>query len=346
MIVVLADNPSLGATYRLREALAPLSKDGKVGVIVKQHDEWRWHDFGPDVVLTPNNFIAADEYAASVTQKARKLIEEADWLFMVGMTGYDVLEAIYGPGMRYSAPWPHIVLYHVESFYRGERARAFDAYESSIGVVKTFAMPDLWEQRRDTAVPLLQPMMVPPAPPAKTANLYIVHSPGTEKKAIAKGSDTIDRGVALATEKLGRDVDLWVGIDQPHAEVLRRKAIAHVCIDQVPPDDYPTGLGNSGCEGLALACVTMSRYKVDTGEYFAPPPIINVESATDIAYHLTAYWKLGTTMRDRQRRRSWAWAVGHLGVEAWRHYVWKHLPTVIRDRSRGHLDNFAAPLVR
>ena len=46
MIVVVADNPSMGATYRMPAALAPLAKDGKVKTIVNQLDGWR--EWGAD----------------------------------------------------------------------------------------------------------------------------------------------------------------------------------------------------------------------------------------------------------------------------------------------------------
>ena len=205
----------------------------------------------------------------------------------------------------------HAVLYHVESFYRGEQAKKFNTDIDKELIDATFAMPDLWAggQCPDGTIPLLQPMEVPSQPPAKSPVITVVHSPGTEKKAIAKGTEAIRDGYAIAAEHIGHysighySIGLNIIIGESHAKTLEWKRNAHICIDQVPPDGYPAGLGNSGCEGLALACLTISRYDVDTGAYFANPPIVKASNAQDVARAITQYAMQGATMRNRLRLR-------------------------------------------
>lgn len=323
VIVVIADSPGMGATYRMPEALAPLARDGQVKTIVKQRDGWR--EWGADVVLEQDS-----QQTFSRIGDAAEWIRRADWLLVMGITGLDVVIDVTGA----IVPNAPMVVYHPESFYRGARAAAFNRFVDDLSVA-TFAMPDLWAggQCPPGTVPLLQPMIVPPAPPAPTHGLYIVHSPGTTKKAIAKGSETIADGVALAAEHIGRELDYRCILDASHEDTLAQKAIAHICIDQVPPDGYPAGLGNSGCEGLALACQTISRYKVDTSAYFPNPPIVAAYSAADVAEAIVDYARSSTAMQERKRRRAWEWARENLAFDPWRVYLWRHLPEVVRVRS-------------
>lgn len=335
MIVVVADNPSMGATYRMPEALAPLARDGQVKTIVKQLDGWR--EWRADVVLNPArpdptseiSFLEAAD-RAHIAQDARSLIEDADWLLVMGMTGMDTLGDVTGC----ITPRAPMVVYHPESFYRGERAADFNRFCDGL-VVATFAMPDLWAggQCPPGTAPLLQPMIVPPAPPAKTLGLYVVHSPGTAKKYIAKGSEEIADGVALAAESLGRDLSYRCILEASHEETLAQKRVAHVCIDQVPPDGYPAGLGNSGCEGLALGCHTISRYEVDTSAYFPNPPIAVAHNADQVATQILAYAKAYPKAQESMRRQAWEWALQNLAFDPWRAYLWRHLPELVRMKS-------------
>jgi hypothetical protein len=325
VIVVIADSPGMGATYRMPEALAPLARDGQVKTIVRQRDSWR--EWGADVVLP---LVDDAPWQLEKLVAATTLTERADWLLVMGMTGMDTLHDVTG-GILPKAP---MVVYHPESFYRGERAADFNRFCDGL-VAATFAMPDLWAGGHcpPGTVPLLQPMIVPAAPPVPTQGLYIVHSPGTAKKAVAKGSETIADGIALAAEHIGRGLDYRCILDASHEETLAQKAIAHICIDQVPPDGYPAGLGNAGCEGLALACHTISRYEADTSAYFPNPPVVAAHNAADVAEAIVDYARSSTAMQERKRRRAWEWATDNLAFEPWRAYLWTHLPAVVRARS-------------
>lgn len=338
MITVIADNPSMGATYRMPEALSPLTIDGKVRTIVRQLDGWReWHaDFILDVQTGDEAGPQTETSPPSPTlwEACRQQIERSAWLLVMGKSGLAVLEDLYGPGQFTSAPFPPVVMYHVESFYRGDVATACNKAAETIGAVKTFAMPDLWAGGQCPAgtIPLLQPMIVPPQPPFKPSSVTIVHTPGTDKKAIAKGSDLIKRGVDAARRSLPTEQIVYKDVRlTSHADTLARKASAHICIDQVPPPEVVArGLGNSGCEGLALACFTIADYQVDTSALFDNPPVHVATNSGEVADAIVWYAKQGITMRERTRRRSWSWAMQNLSYHEWRRYFHRHL-------SSGHL---------
>jgi len=78
------------------------------------------------------------------------------------------------------------------------------------------------------------------------------------------------------------EVDLIEGVS--HAECLRRRARAHVFVDQLAPTIG--GWGQSGIEAMAQGCAVLCDYhRVDSAVYatYPRPPILQVDDGDQLA---------------------------------------------------------------
>lgn len=122
--------------------------------------------------------------------------------------------------------------------------------------------------------------------------LTVAHSPFVKAKYREKGTNLI----TAAVHSLGLHYDLICNVSW--AEALRRKAKAHIFIDQVDHYDFAkfnapgyvwNALGKSGLEAMHLECLTITRGKHKVGQIPTPPIVwCDKHNLTDILkYYIT-----------------------------------------------------------
>lgn len=130
-------------------------------------------------------------------------------------------------------------------------------------------------------IPFIYPMEYNSIDTTKNKTFTVATSPGLSRREKRKGLLEIEKGVKIAQEEVFFDFDLIVGVT--HVECLKRKAKAHVFIDQIRPDIG--GVGKNGFEGVALDCVTIcsSDLFYDNYKNYPPAPILCANDADEIA---------------------------------------------------------------
>ena len=324
MIAIVADSPSLGAGYRLKDAFAPFDE---CRVIYRQPDSYRgW----------PVDLIVSDENRA----ECRSVAELSRWLLVIGRSGLDVLKSLYADcdlgDTMIQAYLPPMVAYQVESFYRDDvEHHSINQEWARWPVAAHYAMPDLLPLAPIGTVPLLQPMQVPAVVPQKEWPPLIVHSPGTEKKRVQKGSLTIARAIHALHSHVPAGAERPLPfvyeeiLGRPHEYVLARKETAAIVIDQVPDPGLPYGVANSGLEGLAAGCVVLSAMYPENdlnSGYFERPPVLPVYSEREVFETLLLLLTSTPERLGLQQCRGWDWVRRHLALRPWLDYFVKYLP--------------------
>ncbi len=334
-IVIVADNPSMGATYRLPAVFRSVGIEARS--IVRQPDGFReW----------PVDLLSSDA-------DAWPTLDAADVVLLIGTTAWKVVLGLCPDAAVYDwAKERRIVAWEVESFYPRHALEVQTNVYERIGLARHFAMPDLipsvprmmlpdgtYDPVVD-AVPLLQPMVVADSVPAKSWPPLIVHSPGTHRKAEQKGTATI-MGALDEVMRMGHRFRAKVLYYAPHIEVLSAKLGATIVIDQLPGDDQPYGLGNSGLEGLASGAVTITRSYNETltKGYFRHPPILNADNQGHLVHQIDLVlrtlkdWSVAPlsdqctvnpTWVDVRQAASIKWAQQHVSYRAWAEYFLNH----------------------
>lgn len=314
MIAIVAQSAAWGRAWEVKRAFA-LGDDVS---LICADDNPPWRNLGNHV----DCWIEDED-----TRRARRIVESARLVWVIGAPGLDTLARIgdceawesWASNLPLAAWW-------VDTQYLFEAPR-YNALLDQLGVRWRFAMPDLLQYTAGRAVPLLHPFAMPELVP-KAGILTILHSPGSTKRGLArKGTDAIERAVerarALADEPVRYERLVGVRAD----EVMAAKLRAHIVIDQMPAAGLPSGLGQSGEEGLAAGCVVFSKMfpAEATAGYFQHPPVQDVATEDALADALVRVLRLSAAEREELMQRGRQWAEATTALTPWRAYVMSHL---------------------
>lgn len=311
MIAVVAHSPGFGAAYNIVVALRQHWQEATL--VCYEKDGYR--EWEPDIALRAMGAEAAMAVLAET-------IEHADMTLAIGETGLRLLLSIE------NVDWlrtKRIAAFMVDTAY-ARNPRAANAIIRELGVTAVFALPNLIPCAPSWAVPMWMPIAMPENI-HKAERVTIVHSPGTLKKRAQKGSDLIERMIdRLRDDGAAFDYETLMGL--PQAEVMRRKARAHVVIDQVARQDCEHGLGLSGLEGLACGAVTLSAmpYEGNTAGFIPSPPVIPVYSEIRLLDELSQLMEQSSTDWANEARRAREWAEQHVAFAPWVEYLRRYLP--------------------
>ena len=299
-IAIVAPTPPFGAAYNIRDAL-------NATLICDKLDGWR--EWQADVLL---------DSARGINQ-ARKVIRAASHVLIITTWGLKTWAKI---GIEHERK----VLFLVETRIDHEPSVCLSEIRRS-GIEHLFHLPNLTPYMPDHSVAMLQPVAVPETCPEKALDgpTVILHTPGTLKKRVQKGSDAIRRVVddLSAIYPIAYTELLHVS----HADTLRARAGAHICIDQVPPPGYPRGLGLSGEESLAHGCATVSTlYPQGYAPHYPWPPVYDVTDEATLKERLAMLLDQPRERLIRRGREAHAWAANYLAPEFWASFYWAHLP--------------------
>jgi glycosyltransferase involved in cell wall biosynthesis len=158
----------------------------------------------------------------------------------------------------------------------------------------------------------------------KAEGLMVMHAPGRDGKAVAKGTPEIERVIAGLQEEI--DFDYLRLMHLTLAECLEVKGSAHVVIDQMPPSGAIHGLGRSGLEALAAgSAVVTAMYDTSVlGGFFEPPPALDAPDAEALETALRSLLADGGRMAET-RQASLEWARENVELEPWLNYVAKYI---------------------
>jgi len=295
MIVLVADNPSMGAAYNM----VPVMQEwDETHLLCAQPDGWR--EWDPGLVLTPENMA-----------RARELVACADEVIAIGVSGLHLLAKLESD-LR---AWRGASAFLMDQAY-WRYSRQTNELMEDMGIGRVFVLPNLAPKAPAGAIPILQPVVVPDVPPRKSTDVItVVHAPGTEKKRVQKGSAMIRHVIKDVPGVLYREI---VGLS--HAQSLAFKDSAHIVIDQIPAKGWTHGLGMNGEEGLARGAVVLSHmYDKEVTETtpWDYPPVISVHNAEKLRATLCDLRSMGAGALVAMGWVGYRWAKAHISPEAW-----------------------------
>lgn len=317
MIAVVAHSPGFGAAYNIAPALRQHWQEAML--ICREKDGYR--EWEPDITLRP--LRAGDNWTdLPALEVLAKVIERAEITFIVGESGLRWFAELQ---REMALRTRRIIAFIVDTAYAHD-PRAANRIMAELGIKTVFVLPNLIPCAPLEAIPMWMPVSLPETI-HKAERLTIVHSPGTIKKRAQKGTAIIERAIDRLHAG-GADFDYETLIGLPQAEVLRRKARAHIVIDQIAPQDCEHGLGLSGLEGLACGAVTISAmpFEGNTAGYIPSPPVYPAYSEAELMAVLASL--LGRAAHDLalEGQRGRVWAERHIAFAPWVDYLRRYLP--------------------
>lgn len=143
-------------------------------------------------------------------------------------------------------------------------------------------------------------------------SVMIAHSPYERKKEIYKGTNIIRKACE------GYELDVIEGLS--YRECLKRKAKAHIFIDQVKGEGSKGGLGKSGIEAMGLGCLTMTEIE-QPRDY--NPPVINVNK--DNLREKVEYYINNPEERKIMAEKQRKWVQDNLNYKTIGEKLYKHI---------------------
>lgn len=221
-----------------------------------------------------------------------------------------------------------LAVMHPGSQYRAAPSRA-DSLDRAWGIRRRFVGSDLWRfVRLDDRVSWTVPYYAVPSaivddlPPIDDGPIVIAHSPSNRA---TKGTSTILP--VLDNFRRRTDVEVDVIEDVPFDECLRRRARAHILVDQLEPSIG--GFGAAAVEAMAagtavLADVRHSTAGLASGVHFDHPPVVHCGTAGALRAELD---RLVSDRQVLQAQRLWSleWAAKWTSPSAVASYWWLHL---------------------
>jgi hypothetical protein len=305
-IAILVHGPDFACSENLTRAF---SLWGETRLVSLRESDWRGYDPG----------LVASE---ATMPEVRAVVDAADVLVLGDATALWALGRV-SPVADW-VKWARtkkVVAFFGDSAYHNHH-QFYDGLCVEVGVRRLFLLPNLVPLTALDAVPLHHPM--PAAEHRKAERLTVMHAPGRDGKAVAKGTAEIERAVERLQEELDFDYQRLMHLTL--AECLAVKGAAHVVVDQVPPPGAIHGLGRSGLEALAAGSAVASRM-YDAGlvrGFFDPPPVVNVKNGEHLEHKLRRLLEDGT-LREDLMRRSLEWARQNVELEPWLSYVARYI---------------------
>lgn len=170
-------------------------------------------------------------------------------------------------------------------------------------------------------VPFLYPMQYDNIDKTKNERMTVCFSPGMGRREERKGTLAVEKGVDLAKKEIDFDFDFVMKL--PHQECLKRKAKAHIFIDQINLE--VGGIGKSGLEAAALDCVTLcsiNKFDKSFREYL-PHPIINVENSEQLAEQLVNLMRNPDKLSSMQKKtKEWKHSFNYENTVSYMRNIW------------------------
>lgn len=306
MISILVHGPDFASSENLTRAFA-LWDD--VQLISIHPSDWREYDEG---LLVDNSNI----------EQAHDILNESDMLFLGDATSTLALAKV-SPDVNWLdwARSKNIIAYFGDSAYF-KHPQFYDGLCEELDIRRLFLLPNLMPLTKIEAVPLHHPMYVEET--AKAEVLTIAHAPGRDGKAGQKGTDVIEPVINELQDIYEFEYVriMYLTIE----ECLYVKGRAHIVIDQLPPVGVPFGLGRTGTEALAAGSAVITKL-YDTSVlkcYFDPPPIIDVQEASDLELALTHLIEDKDVLTSVQEA-SLQWSKEVIAYKPWLEYVGKYI---------------------
>lgn len=201
---------------------------------------------------------------------------QVDWLISGGDASYDFFNQL-----RSAFPFRRdvrLATMHVGSAYRNS-PDALNIADARAGFQKRFIGHDLYRlaHRDPRAVAYFAPAdTVLDQLPSLAGRPVICHSPTHH---VTKGTEKLLP--ILQSFKDHADIDIIEGVG--FAECARRRAAAHIFVDQMCPEIR--GFGASAIEALAAGCVVLADYSNSipaVWDFFPKPPIIQVGTPEEL----------------------------------------------------------------
>ena len=305
-IAILVYGPDFACSENLTQVFKAW---GDVQLISLTPSDWR--GYNPGLLATTPEAI----------KTAQQIMSRVDLIILGDATAVNTLSVV-SPDTN----WLHwaankqIMAYFGDSAYF-KHSRFYDGLMLDLGA-RLFLLPNLIPLSEIDAIPLHHPMPVRSA--TKAERLTIMHAPGRDGKAGQKGTEQIEIVIERLKEDFDFDYERLMGLTI--TDCLRKKATAHIVIDQVPPNGAVHGLGRTGTEALAAGSMVISKmYAIDVLDgYFTPPPVVDVQNEQalydTLCEHLT-----NPQLVKRACVKSRDWAADNIGFDAWLTYVGKYL---------------------
>lgn len=305
-ISILVYGPDFACSENLTQAF---SRWGNTQLISIAPSDWRQYDAG----------ILANNHEAIID--AKMVMAETDLIVLGDSTAVNTL-AVVSPVKNWIA-WAsgkQVMAYFGDSAYF-RNSRFYDGIMTELRA-RLFLLPNLIPLAGIEAIPLHHPMPVRNAP--KAERLTIMHAPGRDGKAAQKGTEVIELEIERLKEVFDFDYKRLTMLTIQ--ECLLIKSLAHIVIDQLPPDGAVHGLGRTGTEALAAGSMVMSKM-YDTSvlkSFFEAPPVIDIKDKNGL-YSLLEDYLSNPQKIKRQCVKSLEWAADNIAFDKWLAYVGKYL---------------------
>jgi len=304
---ILVHGPDFACSENLTRAFALW---GDTHLISLKDTDWRNYD--PGLVISDDTL-----------DEAWRLADEADLLVLGDATSFHCLAKIGSVNWLSWARQKRIIAFFGDTQYY-QHPEYYDGLLLEIGVSRLFLLPNLINLTGLDAVPLHHPM--PVIDYEKTEGVRsIIHSPGRDGKLLAKGTREVE-GIINMLRDEGYEFDYQRLMHLPLCECLAIKGQAHIVIDQLPPPNYPRGLGRSGLEALATGSAVVSAMYPEKNlrDFFPMPPVVAVNDVNELYLALQKLLSDTGYLTDLQARGQ-EWVAENVAFDPWLAYVGRYL---------------------